>query len=576
MDGFLQDMARVLANPKLREMNQKAIHGKVYYMIPEMEKCMDELRAHEDNIQQMVFERVSKLWNRYSKHGIEVMLINKGILRSDQGAEPADSPRKKEHFALACLDGKDRLMCIMDKYDWRGEFFRWYPIHEYENSFGFVSRERPEPEPLNVHVIGLGVGGSFAASGLAKAGCKVTGYEKRNYKEATSRYQTASWNLYTSADELLDEEAYNELKEYRQAMHFKHKDGGKSIFKMNRCTTILGGTVGIGINSAKRFGADIKFETNYMECEKEKPDLVALYAGAHTSKVFGIEEEMGMLTWDSVNSDCHIWVEMTESEHTTPYTAKKAEVGAEKWDYIITSARDNTGDIDRTAGNLQRLHKKKLATLPEGPERDAAIAKFDKYMAHLDEIKGAVEEGSTARYDYVFGSAPVNDYNQVKIDNLARKGDVVVDGVYVVQPTLAQQTAWTKGDLLKKFNAEHVIVGGDGVVAPNPMAARGATCACDNAQSLVQLATGLGHLNVMLRDMKYHDVDAEWVKELEELKELLPLYFDAVSCSENFFQWTQTVICNLFSIPPTEKWTNGGLSGQIAAGAAIADDGDLW
>lgn len=69
-------------------------------------------------------------------------------------------------------------------------------------------------DKIRVKIVGMGVAGSMALSGLAKAGAKsVVGYEKRErsgLKRVGSRYQNASW-LYCVAKNLLDKEAYEHL-----------------------------------------------------------------------------------------------------------------------------------------------------------------------------------------------------------------------------------------------------------------------------------------------------------------------------------------------------------------------------
>merc|ERR1712151_347069 len=109
-----------------------------------------------------------------------------------------------------------------------------------------------------------------------------------------------------------------------------------------------------------------------------------------------------------------------------------------------------------------------------------------------------------------------------------------------------------EGNMIEKFDAKHVILGGG-----------------DNGKALVQLACGLGHLNVTIRDMKYHEVEEAWMLELEELKALLPLYFDACSISENFSQWTKTVVLNLYSASPKTELNEGIVEGKAAEAVTI-------
>jgi hypothetical protein len=88
--------------------------------------------------------------------------------------------------------------------------------------------------------------------------------------------------------------------------------------------------------------------------------------------------------------------------------------------------------------------------------------------------------------------------------------------------------------------------------------------ACEAAGSFVRLAVAIGHLNAILdgneiiaqammeeeEKKKRDDYDSEWIKtELNELKALFTRHFQARSRSENYFQWVQTLICNMYSLP---------------------------
>ena len=100
-----------------------------------------------------------------------------------------------------------------------------------------------------------------------------------------------------------------------------------------------------------------------------------------------------------------------------------------------------------------------------------------------------------------------------------------------------------------------IVTGGDACVQPNPMAAYGATLACEFAGMLVQLAVAHGHLNAIIDGLKIADVgedrcNPEWSASLEELKGLFNEFYDARGRSENYFQWMQTLLCNLYSLPP--------------------------
>ena len=71
---------------------------------------------------------------------------------------------------------------------------------------------------------------------------------------------------------------------------------------------------------------------------------------------------------------------------------------------------------------------------------------------------------------------------------------------------------------------------------------------------VVQLAVSHGHLNMIVSDLEEYNkvglANTEWIDEVNSVKELLAAYYDARSRSENYFQWVQTLICNLYSLPP--------------------------
>jgi hypothetical protein len=99
-----------------------------------------------------------------------------------------------------------------------------------------------------------------------------------------------------------------------------------------------------------------------------------------------------------------------------------------------------------------------------------------------------------------------------------------------------------------------VLCGGDAAVPPNPLAAYGATLACEAAGSLVQLSVAIGHVNAILNDMEgmkdsSEFVDDVWIQEIKDFKEMLAVYYEARTKSENYFQWVQTLICNMYSLP---------------------------
>ena len=170
---------------------------------------------------------------------------------------------------------------------------------------------------------------------------------------------------------------------------------------------------------------------------------------------------------------------------------------------------------------------------------------------------------SNSRYDYEFTNAPDNAHNRAKRDATGQDGTVVLDGGYKVDIKIAgrcivggcdaNSSTDKSEELLRRFGTNLIVTGGDACVPPNPLAAYGATLACVSADMLVQLAVAHGHLNAVLQGIQgvqLHGEDNEWLGECDELKDLFSEYYNVRSRSENYFQWIQTLICNLYSIPP--------------------------
>jgi hypothetical protein len=417
-----------------------------------------------------------------------------------------------------------------------------------------VDRIAAKKLKVRVKVVGLGIGGSIATSGLAKAGIPTVAYEKRaerGLRSVTSRYQNASWRAYDIAAKLVDESAYNDFVENRQKINVIHDDGTTSIVTSDRVQIILGQAIQSAIDSARRYGAELHFESDCLHDDDNKYDIVAFFAGTQTAQAFNMTDEMAIMSWPELDSHCNMWLRLKESDKAEPYCSRGGEIGAEKWHYTIESARASPADVERIIDNLDTQHKNNLAKPDIAKEQ--VTAKYQEQRSRVDKVLQAMKNGTTAtgRYDYIFTNAPKNEHNLAK--RQAADKDVVLDGGYTVQVKMASNSSFdesTNKDLLKRFNTDLIICGGDACVPPNPLAAYGATLACEAAGSTVQLATGIGHMNAILEDLENHRelVDEEWISEIKELKRLLGLHYEAKARAENYFQFVQTMICNLYSL----------------------------
>ena len=140
----------------------------------------------------------------------------------------------------------------------------------------------------------------------------------------------------------MDQDAYDELVSFRQRITINHDDGTSKEVSADRVQVILGGAINSALQSAERFGADLHFESDskcfynqdaHNSCEEidANVDIVALFAGAHTSEMFeGLKEEMNVLSWPELKSDCKMWLQIKESEKKKAFTTRNVEVGAEK------------------------------------------------------------------------------------------------------------------------------------------------------------------------------------------------------------------------------------------------------
>jgi len=312
-----------------------------------------------------------------------------------------------------------------------------------------------------------------------------------------SRYQNASWRAYDIAKKLLDEEAYSQLARYKQRLNVTLDDGTQTIVTTDRVQIIIGSAIDSALKSAERYGAQLKFNSStddyYFSSDEEKhtdADIVALFSGAHTSDMLpGLREAMNIFSWPELSSRCVMWLVIKESDKLEPYTARGGELGAETWHYTIESARDTAEDISRVRGNILTLLQR---------ETDPAVLKTLKSQAAaLDKVTQALQKkDETARFDYIFTNAPDNVHNRLKRDRAAQDGNVCLDGGYQVDIKVACKSAIDEAnsscpDLLQRLSTNVIVTGGDACVPPNPLAAYGATLACETAGKFVTfLQTG--------------------------------------------------------------------------------------
>mmetsp|Transcript_2161 Transcript_2161/g.4730 ORF Transcript_2161/g.4730 Transcript_2161/m.4730 type:complete len:593 (+) Transcript_2161:93-1871(+) len=564
LDHVVEMVKQALSDPATRAMGQRAVQGFVWHQYPAIAALLGELRAAEEQVRQDVLAHTSRLVYQFHSRATVATLARAGVL-ADPRIHQGSSLEQKDSMDILCLDAKERLYMILKFYTWLQDFFRLYPMHFYENSFQFIERIPDKKLSIKVKVIGLGIGGSVCVSGLAKHGVEtVVGYEKRpetGPHSVSSRYQNASWRAYDVAGSLVDQTAFEKLLENRQRINVHYDDGTDAVVTSDRVQIIIGAAIQSAVDSARRYGADLKFEQDIHDTtDTDESDMVALFCGAHTSRLWdGLADEMQIHSWPELDSHCKMWLQVQPSDKTDSYCTRGGELGAEKWHYTIESARKDVADLERIRDNQESTYKYNLGRLEKGFDigmtKDELVTLYKHQKEQLESVLKEVKEHNT-RFDYIFTNAPLNDHNLAKRE--AVKDSVVLDGGYTCEVKIAENSTFRSGTLLDKLKTKLVVCGGDACVPPNPLAAYGATLACEAAGSFVQLAVAHGHLNNILSDLSKAEFDDKasktFIKEastdVEELKSLLTDFYDAHSRSENYFQWVQTLICNLYSLPP--------------------------
>ena len=188
LNEIVHTLKVALRNPELRCLSQRAVQAKIWHMEPMVASYLSDLRCREESIRREIFTNISSLVYQFHEHTLDATLARAGILSDHRlnGASTLDAPKALDLF---CLDAKERLYLILKQYDWLKLFFSLFPNHFYENSFSFVDRIPSKKLPVKVKVIGLGIAGSLAVSGLARARIEsVVGYEKRSRKGYVCNY----------------------------------------------------------------------------------------------------------------------------------------------------------------------------------------------------------------------------------------------------------------------------------------------------------------------------------------------------------------------------------------------------
>jgi hypothetical protein len=416
----------------------------------------------------------------------------------------------------------------------------------------------------------------LSALQMAKHGIDVTGIEKRDRPD--SRYQNASWRAYDTAKDMVDEPAFQELVSHRQRIVVAGSEGSASsiVTFSDRVQIVIGHAINTAIMSARRYGArlcigadddvggnegatttdrigvigdDTREDAQSKGCEY---DVCAVFCGARTSANFPVLD-LQVCAWPHLESACKMWLQVQphappqgdgddtqEEDETSNSCTRHGEIGAERWDFTISSTRRSEQDLERILYNLDSAHAQVW-----NPS-DEVTAKYREQRGRVESVLEQLRSKKIRKYEYIFTNSPSNEHNLAKRD--AVEDAIVIDGGYSVPVQIATVSSFDDLKARSAFRSDVVVCGGDATVPPNPLAAYGATLACEAAHSVVQLAVAIGHLNAILHCMEDDDRSG-WCQQVSELKVLFRIHYEARSRAENYFQFVQTLLCNLYSIP---------------------------
>jgi hypothetical protein len=456
LDAVVEAMKSFMSSESIRTLSHREIQCKAWHCVPEVASYMAHLRRLEETVKSDIMREISQLIYQCNVYSLE--MNSKSNSKLARKASWVDTKKLSFHkFCSFCLDAKERLYLILKTYGWLPEFFRLYPQHFYENSFHFVSKIPRKKLPIKVRVVGLGIAGSLAVSGLAKMGIEtIIGFETRPRKGPSgvaSRYQNASWRAFDVSRNMLDETAYKKLEKYRQRLNTTDKEGSTKVVSSERVQIIIGDAINTSIESANRYNADLRFGCtvdNYYDSTKsantksekanEKCDIVALFCGAHTADRFsGLKEEMGICSWPALSSKCKTWLRIQESKCTDMYCTRGGNIGAEKWYFTVANARDKVHDILRVKYAVTKQWERET----KAPNSDQRLkSEYEAKLGQLDKVlkrMGEKNKGNSNKFDYIFTNAPDNEVNLAKRKTDGMDGSVVIDGGYTVDVKISSR-----------------------------------------------------------------------------------------------------------------------------------------
>jgi hypothetical protein len=185
LQGIVDTVSARLRDSDLRRQSQRAVQAKVWHSVPSVSILMRELKSDEVRIRNVIQNKLSSLVYEFHSHTIDATLARAGITSDARlsgmpnsissnsgGVANRPAPRtpvlltNDSDLDLRCLDAKERLYMVLQHFGWLEDFFQSYPHHFYENSFSFVSRIPAKALKCRALVMGLGVGGSMACSGV--------------------------------------------------------------------------------------------------------------------------------------------------------------------------------------------------------------------------------------------------------------------------------------------------------------------------------------------------------------------------------------------------------------------------
>jgi hypothetical protein len=115
LDEVVNKLKDFMSRESIRVLNQRAVQGKAWHLVPEVAMGMTDLRREEEQLRCAIMRRMSKLVYGFHEHTVNATLARAGVLQDDR-LHAGSSLNNLSEFDLLCLDAKERLYLIFKQY----------------------------------------------------------------------------------------------------------------------------------------------------------------------------------------------------------------------------------------------------------------------------------------------------------------------------------------------------------------------------------------------------------------------------------------------------------------------------